>query len=184
MLYWDSEIVIWSIFVNCELWTCDMNSTIGSVVPLAIFFFLQVLICVRRRPSLHLGKPLPLCTQGVFLKNYNNYSQLTLYCKYLKWFFKTYQKDLVLNFFGWYCFIFRQFVLTILIISSNQSFPDENFYHHGPKLLEMAATLFSTKFCEWYDIKTFSRSLYWNQGYSSTSLCYISLFSGCWNIIV
>ena len=39
MLKRDSEIVqeICSRFVNCELWSCDMNSTLGSVVPLAIF---------------------------------------------------------------------------------------------------------------------------------------------------
>ena len=39
MLNWDSEIVICSRFVNCELWPCDMNSTLGSVVPLAMFLF-------------------------------------------------------------------------------------------------------------------------------------------------
>ena len=33
----DSEIVICSRFVNCVLWSCDMNSTLGSVVPLAMF---------------------------------------------------------------------------------------------------------------------------------------------------
>ena len=33
----DSEIVTCSRFVNCELWICDMNSTLGSVVPLAMF---------------------------------------------------------------------------------------------------------------------------------------------------
>ena len=37
MLNRDSEIVIRSRFVNCELWSCDMNSTLGSVVPLAMF---------------------------------------------------------------------------------------------------------------------------------------------------
>ena len=48
MLNRDSEIVICSRFVNCELWSCDMNSTLGSVVPLAMFFvytdFWQILI--------------------------------------------------------------------------------------------------------------------------------------------
>ena len=34
----DSEIVICSRFVNRELWSCNMNSTLGSVVPLAMFF--------------------------------------------------------------------------------------------------------------------------------------------------
>ena len=33
----DSEIVICSRSVSCELWSCDMNSTLGSVVPLAMF---------------------------------------------------------------------------------------------------------------------------------------------------
>ena len=37
MLNRDSEIVICSRFMNCELWSCDMNSTLGSVVPLAMF---------------------------------------------------------------------------------------------------------------------------------------------------
>ena len=37
MLNRDSEIVYCSRFVNCELWSCDMNSTLGSVVPLAMF---------------------------------------------------------------------------------------------------------------------------------------------------
>ena len=37
MLNRDSEFVICSRFVNCELWSCDMNSTLGSVVPLAMF---------------------------------------------------------------------------------------------------------------------------------------------------
>ena len=37
MLNRDSEIVTCSRFVNCELWSCDMNSTLGSVVPLAMF---------------------------------------------------------------------------------------------------------------------------------------------------
>ena len=27
------------MFKICELWSCDMNSTLGSVVPLAMFFF-------------------------------------------------------------------------------------------------------------------------------------------------
>ena len=39
MLNRDSEIVICSKFVNCELWSCDMNSTLGSVVPLAMFIY-------------------------------------------------------------------------------------------------------------------------------------------------
>ena len=38
MLYRDSKIVICSIFVNCELLSCDMNSTLGPVVPLAMFY--------------------------------------------------------------------------------------------------------------------------------------------------
>ena len=33
----DSEIVICSIFVGCELRSCDTNSTLGSIVPLAMF---------------------------------------------------------------------------------------------------------------------------------------------------
>ena len=37
MLNRDSEIVTCSRFVNCELLSCDMNSTLGSVVPLAMF---------------------------------------------------------------------------------------------------------------------------------------------------
>ena len=37
MLNRDSEIVC-SRFLNCELWSCDMNSTLGSVVPLAMFY--------------------------------------------------------------------------------------------------------------------------------------------------
>ena len=37
-----SEIVICSRFLNCELWYCDMNSTLGSVVPLAMFVFVFV----------------------------------------------------------------------------------------------------------------------------------------------
>ena len=38
MLNQDSEIVICSRFVNCELWSCDMNLTLGSVVPLKMFW--------------------------------------------------------------------------------------------------------------------------------------------------
>ena len=38
MLNRDSDIVICSRLVNCELWSCDLNSTLGSVVPLAMFF--------------------------------------------------------------------------------------------------------------------------------------------------
>ena len=34
-------IEIWSRFMNCELWTCDMNLTLGSVVPLAMFLYLM-----------------------------------------------------------------------------------------------------------------------------------------------
>ena len=37
MLNWDFEIVTCSSFVNCALWSCDINSTLGSVVPLALF---------------------------------------------------------------------------------------------------------------------------------------------------
>ena len=37
MLNWDSEIIICSRFVNCELVSFDTNSTLGSVVPLAMF---------------------------------------------------------------------------------------------------------------------------------------------------
>ena len=37
MLNRNYEIVICSRFVNCELWSCDMNSTLGSAVPLAMF---------------------------------------------------------------------------------------------------------------------------------------------------
>ena len=40
MLNRDYEIVICSRFVNCELWSCDMNSTLGSVVPLAMFIII------------------------------------------------------------------------------------------------------------------------------------------------
>ena len=32
----DSEIVICSRFVNCELGSCDMNSILGSIVPLCL----------------------------------------------------------------------------------------------------------------------------------------------------
>ena len=42
MLRRDSEIVIYSRFVNCELWSCDMNSTLGSVVPLAMFLIYEM----------------------------------------------------------------------------------------------------------------------------------------------
>ena len=49
MLNQDFEIVICSRFVICELWSCDMNSTLGSVVPLAMFlshshFLRQILL--------------------------------------------------------------------------------------------------------------------------------------------
>ena len=40
MLNRDSEIVTYSRFVNCKLWICDMNSTLGSVVPLAMFIII------------------------------------------------------------------------------------------------------------------------------------------------
>ena len=40
MLNWDSEIVIWSRFLNYELWTCYMKSTLGSIAPLAMFIYL------------------------------------------------------------------------------------------------------------------------------------------------
>ena len=39
MLNRDSEIVICSRVVNCELWSCAVNSTLGSVVPSAMFCF-------------------------------------------------------------------------------------------------------------------------------------------------
>ena len=39
MLNQDSEIVICSRFVNCDRWSCDKNSTLGSVVPLAMFIY-------------------------------------------------------------------------------------------------------------------------------------------------
>ena len=39
-----SEIVICSRFLNCELWSCDMNSALGSVVPLAMFLRIKSLI--------------------------------------------------------------------------------------------------------------------------------------------
>ena len=51
MLNRDSEIVICSRFLSCELWSCDMNSTLGSVVPLAMFF----LICM----GIQSGGPFP-----------------------------------------------------------------------------------------------------------------------------
>ena len=35
-----SEIVIRSRFVYCELWTCSKNSTLGSVVPLAMLIII------------------------------------------------------------------------------------------------------------------------------------------------
>ena len=43
MFGWDFEVDAWSIFWRWNLikicvWTCDMNSTHGSVVPLAIFY--------------------------------------------------------------------------------------------------------------------------------------------------
>ena len=41
MLNRDSEIVICSRFVNCELWSCDMNSTLGSIVPLAMLLIMH-----------------------------------------------------------------------------------------------------------------------------------------------
>ena len=41
MLNRDLEILLCSRFVNCELWSCDMNSTLGSVVPLAMFDYLR-----------------------------------------------------------------------------------------------------------------------------------------------
>ena len=51
MLIEDSEIVICPRFVNCELWSCDMNSTLGSVVPLAMF----ILLLVRQHSILHIS---------------------------------------------------------------------------------------------------------------------------------
>ena len=44
MIDWDFEIDAWSRFwrwnlINICVWTCDMNSTLGSVVPLAMFVF-------------------------------------------------------------------------------------------------------------------------------------------------
>ena len=45
MFCWDFEVNAYSRFWNCnmfkfcELWSCDMNSTLGSVVPLAMFHF-------------------------------------------------------------------------------------------------------------------------------------------------
>ena len=44
MLNRDFEIVICSSFVNCALRSCDMNSTLGSVVPLAMFFH-ELCVC-------------------------------------------------------------------------------------------------------------------------------------------
>ena len=43
MFGWDFEVDAWSRFLGWNLikicvWTCDMNSTLGSVVPLAMFF--------------------------------------------------------------------------------------------------------------------------------------------------
>ena len=42
MFGWDFEVDAWSRFwrwnlINICVWTCDMNSTLGSVVPLAMF---------------------------------------------------------------------------------------------------------------------------------------------------
>ena len=44
MLNRDFEIVTCSSFVNSALWSCDMNSTLGSVVPLAMFGLTRVII--------------------------------------------------------------------------------------------------------------------------------------------
>ena len=49
MLNRTSKIVICSRFVNCKLWSCDMNSTLGSVVPLAMFNWLTPQTAARRR---------------------------------------------------------------------------------------------------------------------------------------
>ena len=46
-------IVICSRFVNCELWSFDMNSTLGSVVPFAMFLWLP---------------PLGFCSKQSYLK--------------------------------------------------------------------------------------------------------------------
>ena len=46
MFGWDFEVDAWSRFLRWNLikifvWTCDMNSTLGSVVPLAMFLIYQ-----------------------------------------------------------------------------------------------------------------------------------------------
>ena len=50
----DSEIVLCSRFVNCELWSCDVNSTLGSVVPLAMFFLATSFIKHQNRSKVEL----------------------------------------------------------------------------------------------------------------------------------
>ena len=51
MFGWDFEVNAYSRFWNwnlikiCELWTCNMNSTLGSVVSLAMFFLLVNKFC-------------------------------------------------------------------------------------------------------------------------------------------
>ena len=54
MLNRDFGIMICSRFVNCELWSCDMNSTLGSVVPLAMFIFRVNMSKTERVQSKHL----------------------------------------------------------------------------------------------------------------------------------
>ena len=51
MLSRDSEIVICSRFVNGELWSCDMNSTLWSVVRLAMFLLVVEVLYIREYPS-------------------------------------------------------------------------------------------------------------------------------------
>ena len=54
MFGWDSEVDVWSRFwrwnlIKIFVWTCDMNSTLGSVVPLAMFFVISLLPHLLKR---------------------------------------------------------------------------------------------------------------------------------------
>ena len=49
----DFEVDAWSRFLRWNLikicvWTCDINSTLGSVVPLAMFMIIKVVAVIRR----------------------------------------------------------------------------------------------------------------------------------------
>ena len=52
MFGWDFEVDAWSRFwrwnmIKICVWTCDMNSTLGSVVPLAMFLMIVIAIFSR-----------------------------------------------------------------------------------------------------------------------------------------